>query len=75
MQNLKKNDTNELTYKKKQLHRLRKQTYGYQRGKVVRGRIDWEFGTNKYTPLHLKQIINKDFLHSTRNSAQYSVIT
>ena len=29
-----KNDTNELIYKAEQTHRLRKQTYGYQRGKV-----------------------------------------
>ena len=31
----KKNDTNELIYKKKQAHRHRKQAYGYQRGKRV----------------------------------------
>ena len=31
-----KNNTNEYT-KQKQTHRLRKQTYGYQRGKVGRG--------------------------------------
>ena len=29
-----KNDTNELIYKQKQTHRIRKQIYGYQRGKV-----------------------------------------
>ena len=33
MQNLKKIDTNELIYKT-ETHRLRKQAYGYQRGKV-----------------------------------------
>ena len=37
MWNLKKNDTNELITEQKQTHRFRKQTYGYQRGKVGRG--------------------------------------
>ena len=32
-----KNGTNNLIYKEKQTHRSRKQTYGYQRGKVVEG--------------------------------------
>ena len=36
MQNLKKNDTNELICKTK-THRLRKQIYGYQKGKVWGG--------------------------------------
>ena len=60
--------------KQKQTHRLRKQTYSYQRGKVG-GRIDWEFGIDIYTLLYLKQITNKVLLYSTGNSAQYSVIT
>ena len=34
--------------KKKQIHRLRKQTYGYQRGRVVEG-VNLEFGINIYT--------------------------
>jgi len=38
--------------KQKQIHRLRKQTCGYQRGKVVEG-ISWEFGTDIYTLLLL----------------------
>ena len=33
MRNLKRNDTNELIYKQKQTHRLRKETYGYGAGK------------------------------------------
>ena len=48
MWNLKKNDTNELITEQKQTHRFRKQTYGYQRGKVGRG-INQEFGTNIHT--------------------------
>ena len=41
----------------------------------------WENGINKafriniYTLLYIKQIINKDLLYSTGNSAQNSVIT
>ena len=31
------NDTNELISKQEQIHTLRKQTYGYQRGKVGGG--------------------------------------
>ena len=29
------------------------------------GEIDWEFGINIYALLYLKQIANKDLLHST----------
>ena len=39
--------------KQKQTHRLRKQTYGYQRGKVGGG-INDEFGINRYTLLYIK---------------------
>ena len=35
----------------------------------------WEFGTDMYTLLHLKQITNKDLLYNTGNAAQYSVVT
>ena len=34
-----------------------------------------EVGRDRYTPLYLKRIINKDLLYSTGNSAQKSVIT
>ena len=34
------------------------------------GRIDWGFGIDRYTLLYLKQIINKDLLHSTANPAR-----
>ena len=33
MWKLRRNDTNELIYKQKQIHRHRRQTYSYQRGK------------------------------------------
>ena len=43
-------------------------------GEEWRGGIDWDLGINIYTLLYIKQIINKDLLHSTRTSAQYFVI-
>ena len=42
--------------KQQQTHRLREWTYGYQ-GRVE-GRTYWEFGTDMYTLLYLKQITN-----------------
>ena len=59
--------------KQKQTHKLRKQTYGYQRGKVGR-RDKLGVGINIYTLLYIKQVINKDLLYSTGNSIQYPVI-
>ena len=59
--------------KQKQTHRYRKYTYGYQRGKSW-GRINQEFGINRYTLLSIKQIDNKDLLHSTENYIQYLTI-
>ena len=44
--------------------------YAYQRGET-----DWDFRTDMYTLLFLKQITSKDLLNSTGNSAQYFVIT
>ena len=52
MWNLKRNDTNEFT-KQKETHKLRKQTYGYQRGKRG-GREKSGTGINKYTLLYIK---------------------
>ena len=60
--------------KQKQTHRLREQTYGYQRGRGGGG-IVREFGTDIYTLLCFKWITNKDLLHSIGNFAQYSVTT
>ena len=60
MWNLKRKDTNELT-KQKETHRLRKQTYGCRGKGTVR-----EFGKVMYRLLYVKQITNKDLLHSTR---------
>ena len=59
--------------KPKKEKRKKEKTYGYQRGKVA-GRDNQEFGISRYTPLYIKQIINKALLYSTGNSTQYFVI-
>ena len=58
--------------KQKQTHRHRKQTYGYKRKQW--GGINWEYGINRYTPLYIKQVSNKDLLYSTGNYIQSPVI-
>ena len=55
----------------KQKHRHRKQIYGSQR---ERGQ-DNQNGIDRYTPLYIKQINNKDLLYRTGNDIQYLVIT
>ena len=39
------------------------------------GGINWEIVTDTYTILYIKQITDKDLLHSTRSCIQYSVMT
>ena len=39
--------------KQKPAYRLRKQTYGYQRGKLRVGTINWEFGIDIYTLIYI----------------------
>ena len=39
--------------KQKQTHRLWEEAYGYQ-GEGFGGEIDWEFGIDTYTLLHLR---------------------
>ena len=64
-----------LSTKYKQTHRLRKQTYDYQRGTMgAGGGINQEVGINMNILLYIKQIINKDLLYNTGNCTQYSVI-
>ena len=58
------------------LKRHRRQTYGYQKGKVGRrGGINQEFVINIYTLLYIKQISNKDLLQNTGNYIQYLIVT
>ena len=49
--------------KQKQTHKLREQTYDKYRG-MIRGRIDWEFGTDMYSLLYLKYITHKDLYYT-----------
>jgi len=61
--NLKRNYTNELTYKM-EWGEVRKDTYEGKRE---------EFGMDMYMLLHLKWIINKDLLYSTGKSTQHYI--
>ena len=74
MQNLKKNDTNYLIYKTESNSLTSKTNVGLPKEKDDEGGMYQEFGINIYTWLYIKQIINKDLLHSTGNSTQNSVI-
>ena len=60
MQNLKRNDTNELTYK----------TVTDQVGEGWRERLGREFGMDRYTLLYLKWLTVQVLLDSTWKSAQ-----
>ena len=44
-------------------------------GGKVEGRVKWEIGIDIYTLLYIKSITNKNLLHSTGNSTQYTVMT
>ena len=59
--------------KQKQIHRHRKQTYGYQR-EGWRG-INQEFEVKIYTLLYIKQTTNKDLQYNTGNYTEFLVIT
>ena len=61
--------------KQEQIHRLREQTYGYQRGKGVRGEASQEAGIIIYTRLSAKSVTNKDLLNSTGSYARHFVRT
>jgi len=63
MVNLKRNYTNELTYKM-EWGEVRKDTYEGKRE---------EFGMDMYMLLYLKWIINKDLLYSTGKSTQHYI--
>ena len=71
MQNLERNDTNELIYKTETDlgNEFMVMWVGKEGKSIVR-----EFGINMYTLLYLKWI-NKYLLYSTRNFAQYCVTT
>ena len=74
MQNLKKNDTDELIYKTEGDHPDSENKHIVTKGEKGEG-INWEFGINICTLLGIKQRNNKDLQYSTGNSIQNSVIT
>ena len=59
--------------KQKQIHRHRKQIYGYQR-EGWRG-INQEFEVKIYTLLYIKQTTNKDLQYNTGNYTEFLIIT
>ena len=77
MQNLKRNNTNELIYKTERLTNLENEliTIRGTRGERWGEGIVREFGTDMYTLLYLKWITNKDLLYGPGNSAQRYVTT
>ena len=67
----KKKDINKLIYKTKVESCMQKTNI------VIRGweaGINWEVGTDIYTPVYIKQTTNKNMLYSRGNSIQYSVM-
>ena len=71
-------DTNDLIYKTEIDSRIHKTNLWLPKGKGRSERgagvINKEFGINRYTLLYIKQINNKDLLHSTGNYIQYLII-
>ena len=65
---------NLFTKQKKQTHRLQKQTYGFQRGKVGE-RDGLGLGRSTWTSWYMEWMVNEDLLYSTGNPTQYSVLT
>ena len=58
-----------LSTKRKQTHRHKEQTCGYQGGGM-----DWEFGVSKCKLLRIERLNNKVLLHNTEIYIQYPVI-
>ena len=73
MWNLKKNDTDELTFKTETDSQSSKTSLGLPKGK--RGRDESGVGIDIYTVLYIKEIINKVVPYSTGKSTKNSLIT
>ena len=69
-----KNSTNELIYKTETDSQTLKTNLRLPKGKGG-GRINEEIGIHMCTRLYIKQTTNKDLLHSTVDSTQYSAMT
>ena len=54
MWNLIKNDTKEFIYKTETNSQTLQSSLGSPEGKAWRGEINWEDGTDTYTPLYIK---------------------
>ena len=67
----KKNDTHELIFERD----MRLTDLEIEFMAIRRGGTEWESGIDMHTLLFLKEITNKNLMHSTGNLAQYSVIT
>ena len=74
MWNLKRHDTNELTYKMETDSQTSRMNLWLPGGRMGEG-IVREFGMDMYTLLYLKWKTNKDLLCGIGNSAQYYVTT
>ena len=59
-----KNNTKELIYKTETDSQTQKTNLWLPKGKGGGG-INWEYEINRYTPLYIKYINNKDLLYST----------
>ena len=59
MWNLNKNGANELSYKTEIESQMQRKNLRLLRGKKGEG-INWEIGIDRYTPLYIKQITNKE---------------
>ena len=66
-----KNGTNELIYKTETDLQVSKTNLWLPKGKCSGGGINQELGVNIHTLLCIRQISNKDLLHSTGNPTQY----
>jgi len=66
-----KNGTNELIYKTETDLQVSKINLWLPKGKCSGGGINQELGDNIHTLLCIRQISNKDLLHSTGNPTQY----
>ena len=69
-----KKDTNELTCRTVTDSQTLNRNLWIPKGTGIFGRVDWGFGISMCTLWYMEWLANRDLLHSTGNSAQYSVI-
>ena len=59
---------------RKQTHKLKKQSHGYQGGGGCRREMEWEVGVSRCKLLYMERINNKVLPYSTGNYIQYPMI-